>query len=146
MYLDNKRCYLSGPIEHGVAIDWRTEPKKVLRERFKIDLFDPFDDEKQQWVPALNKARAEKNYPEMRRIAKAFVRKDLSMVDHSHFVIGYLPFKVPTTGTHHELIESNNRKKPTLLVCPQGKENVPLWYYGFIHHDMMFGSFEELYD
>ena len=145
-FLKNKKCYLSGPIEHGSGTNWRIEPKRILKERFGINLFDPFADPKQQWVPALNKARDEKNYEEMRRIAKSFVRKDLSEVDKSDFVIGYLPFKVPTTGTHHEIINSNDRKKPTLLICPTGKQNIPLWYYGFIPHQTMFSSFDELYE
>lgn len=143
--LENTRCYLSGPIEHGNGPDWRIGPKKVLTEEFRINLFDPFSDPKQQWVPLLNKARAEKNYDEMARIAANFVRKDLAVVDRQDFIISCLPYKVPTTGTHHEIINSVNAKKPTLLVCEQGKEFIPLWYYGFIPHEMMFGSWEECY-
>lgn len=146
--LEGKTVYLSGPIENGydTADNWRTEPVKVLSERFGINVFDPFADIKQQWVPTLNQARTDKNYEEIRRIAKQFVRKDLGKVDKSDFVIAYLPYKVATTGTHHEIINANDRKKPVLLVCPQGKENVPLWYFGFIHHKNMFGSFEEVYE
>ena len=146
-HLQNTRGYLSGCIEYDKhEKNWRNEPKRVLIERFKINLFDPFDDPKQQWVAHLKKARDEKNYDEMARIAKAFVRKDLCMVDRSDFLIAYLPHSVPTTGTHHEIINSSNAKKPTLLVCPQGKENLAFWYYGFVPHDMMFGSWEELYN
>ena len=144
--LQGKRCYLSGPIENDPsATNWRTEPKKVLLSEFRIDLFDPFEDPKQVWAEPLKVARDEHDYDEMARIAKMFVRKDLSMVDRADFVISCLPHRVPTTGTHHEIINSNNAKKPTLLVCPQGKNLVPAWYYGFIPHDVMFGSWEELY-
>ena len=143
--LAGTRVYLSGPIENGNGPDWRIEPKRVLTERFKINVFDPFKDPKQQWVPDLNKARATKDYETMVNIAKSFVRKDLAIVDRSDFVISYMPHKVPTTGTHHEVINSNNSKKPTLIVCPQGKEFVPLWYFGFIPHECMFGSWDELY-
>lgn len=145
-YLRGKRCYLSGPIEYSdIGINWRDAPTEILTKRYGIDLFDPFADPKQQWVPTLMKAKEDKNYDEMRRIAKSFVKKDLSMVTHSHLLVAYLPYKVPTTGTHHEIISASDLKKPTLLVCPQGKHNVPLWYYGFIPHNNMFGSFEELY-
>jgi hypothetical protein len=82
----------------------------------------------------------------MTKIAKAFVRKDLAMVDRADFTIAYLPSGVPTTGTHHEIINSNNAKKPTMLVCPQGKEFIPLWYYGFIPHEFMFGSWDGLWE
>lgn len=145
--LENARCYLSGPIEYDdTNHNWRDVPKKVLVEEFKVNLFDPFEDPKQQWIPLIAEARNKKDYAEMSRIAHGFVRKDLSTVDRSDFIIAYLPKAHPTTGTHHEIISSNNSKKPTLLVCPQGKEHMPLWYYGFIRHEFMFGSWEELFD
>jgi nucleoside 2-deoxyribosyltransferase len=143
--LKNKRAYLSGPIEYDSEENWRIEPTKILSEEFEIDLFDPFSDPKQQWVPILEAARKNKSYEQMANIAKAFVRKDLCLVDRSDFLIAYLPKRIPTTGTHHEIINGVNAKKPTLLVCPQGKEYVPLWYYGFVPHETMFGSWDELY-
>ena len=146
--LKGKRCYLSGPIENDSTPhhNWRTEPKRILTEEFGIDLFDPFADPKQQWVGDLYKARDECDYETITRIAKSFVRKDLCMVDRADFLISCLPYKVPTTGTHHEVINSSNAKKPTLLVCPDGKNKIPLWYYGFIPHEVMFGSWDELYE
>ena len=145
--LKGTRIYLSGPIQYDTSgVNWREKPKEVLSSRFGINVFDPYADPKQQWVPMLEKAMAEKDYETMRKIAKCFVRKDLAMVDRADFVIAYLPHKVPTTGTHHEIINSCNAKKPTLLVCPEGKEKVPVWYYGFIPYEVMFGSWDELYD
>ncbi len=145
-YLAGKRCYLSGPIENDSAgHNWRTEPKKILTRRFKIEMFDPFADPKQVFADDLYQARDNRDFDTIVKIAKGFVRKDLAMVDRADFLIACLPYKVPTCGTHHEVINSNNAKKPTLLVCPQGKEFVPLWYYGFIPHEFMFGSWEDLY-
>jgi nucleoside 2-deoxyribosyltransferase len=143
--LKGKRAYLSGPIEHSDGKDWRAEPKNVLINQFGIDLFDPYVDPKQQWAPMLVQARQEKNYAEMQRIAHDFLRKDLSLVDHSDLIIAYLPRNVATVGTVHEIIVSNTEKKPTLLICPEGKEFISFWYYGFIPLDFMFGSWEELY-
>lgn len=145
--LKDARCYLGGPIEHdpNAHHNWRTEPTKVLVERFGVNLFDPFADPKQQWVPILKEARDKCDFETMTNIARDFVSKDLIMVERSDFIVSYLPKGVPTTGTHHEIIFSSNNKKPTLLVCPQGKQHVPLWYYGFIPHTCMFGSWEDLY-
>lgn len=145
-YLKGTKAYLSGPIENDPGNDWRSEPKRVLREEFGIDLFDPMEDVKQQWVPSLKKAREECDYDTMSQIAESFVHKDLSIVDECRFIISYLPYKVCTTGTHHEIINSTNLKKPTLLVCPQGKQFIPLWYYGFIPHEVMFGDWKSLYE
>lgn len=144
-YLSEKRFYLSGAIEHGTSLNWRIEPKKTLTTKFGLHIYDPFEDPKQQWTDPLMKAKSIKDFDTMARIAKCFVRKDLCMVDRADGLIAYLPYKVPTTGTIHEIINSNNAKKPTLLVCPDGRENIPLWFYGFIPKEVMFGSWDELY-
>lgn len=144
--LKDSRCYLSGPIEHGdINTNWRIDPCITLRDRFGINVFDPFSDPKQQWVSQLMKCRDSLDYEGMAKIAKNFVSKDLIMVERADFLIAYLPKSIPTTGTHHEIIFSSNNKKPTLLVCPEGKEHIPLWYYGFIPHTCMFGSWDSLY-
>jgi len=146
--LENTRCYLSGPIEHDETnFNWRLEPKKVLVNEFKVDLFDPFADPKQQWVPAILKAKEEKDYELIADIARRFVRKDLCMVDRSDFLIAYLPEGVLTTGTHHEIVTAVNAKKPTLLVTNRGDiTHLPLWYFGFIPTEAMFSSWDALYD
>jgi nucleoside 2-deoxyribosyltransferase len=146
--LKSARCYLSGPIENDESKNhnWRVEPTKVMIERFGVDVFDPFNDPKQQWTVELYKARDACDYEEMTRIAHDFVSKDLIMVEKADFLVAYLPKGVSTCGTHHEIIFSSNNKKPTLLVCPQGKQHVPLWYYGFIPHTCMFGSWDGLYN
>lgn len=137
----------SGPIENDLTHhNWREEPKKVLTERFGVNLFDPFVDPKQQWVPTLKDAREKCDYETMTKIAKDFVRKDLAMVDRSDILVSYLPKGVPTTGTHHEIINSNNSKKPTLLVSNMNDiAHIPLWYYGFIPTEFMFPNWEALY-
>lgn len=146
-HLFGKRAYLSGPIQYDeTGTNWRVEPTNILKNKFGIDVFDPFDDPKQQWVPILQKAQQEKDYETIKKIAKSFVRKDLAEVDHSHLLIAYLPYKVPTTGTCHEIINANDRKKPTFLICPEGKDKIPLWYFGFINTDFMFGSWIDLFE
>lgn len=146
-FLEGKRGYLSGPIEHDATeYNWRTEPMRILTTEFKIDMYDPNADPKQKWVGDLNKARDACDYDTMTFIAKRFVRKDLSKVDRADLVIAYLPYKVPTTGTNHEIINSVNAKKPTMLICPQGKNLIPAWYYGFVPHEVMFGAWDDLYE
>lgn len=145
--LKDARCYLSGPIENDSPThNWRDLPKKVLTERFEIDLFDPFCDPVQQKTGELLEARKNLDFETMASIAKNFVSKDLTMVERSDLLVAYLPKGIPTAGTHHEIIFSSNSKKPTLLVCPEGKEFVPLWYFGFIPHTCMFGSWDQLFD
>ena len=145
-YLEGKHLYLSGPIQNDDrAVDWRTEPIKVLTEVFGIDVFDPNSDPKQQWLPELRLAREARNFDVMADRAKLFVRKDLQVVQRTDILVAYLPPNIPTTGTHHEIINSWGYKNPTLLVSDR-KENVPMWYYGFIDHKYMFDGFPALYD
>lgn len=145
-YLKKKRCYLSGPIEHDKPDStWRDVPRKVLVEEFGLKLFDPIADPKQQWVPKLEAAREAEDYKTMRKIGKKFVAKDLGLVDRADLVIACVPRKVPTTGTVHEIINSHNAKKPTMLVCEQGKKHIPAWYFGFVKHKYMFGSWEDCF-
>lgn len=147
MYLEGKRLYLSGPIEHGTNHNWRDAPKKALTERFKFNLFDPFADPKQQWVSSINEAKANKDYNKIVKIARSFVKKDLALVDRSDVLVAYFPYKQATYGTCHELINSINAKKPTLLVTD--KEDIsflPLWFFGFIPLEFMFAGWDSLYE
>lgn len=145
--LCNRRCYLSGPIEYDDSgIDWRPPVKENLTTKFGIDVYDPFCDPKQLKSDALVAAKDAEDYEELWYITKQFVRKDLHEVDMSKFLIANLPYKVPTVGTVHEIINANDRKKPTLLVCTKGKKFIPAWYFGFIKHKYMFGAWNELYD
>ena len=147
-YLKGTNLYLSGPIQYAEdSYNWRTDPTKIFRESFGIEVFDPFEDPKQNWVPFLQKAQENKDYQEIRRIAKQFVRKDLGKVDRCDFLVAYIPYKVPTSGTVHEIIESNNRKKPTLLVSNQNDISfIPAWYYGFIKIEFMFPNWTSLFN
>lgn len=143
--LEGKRCYLSGPIEFDDGPNWRIAVKKVLTEEFGIRVKDPNADPKQQFKPALLEARTNKDRGTMRSIARPFVRKDLALVDRCDFLIANLPYNVSTAGTHHEITQSNDRKKPTLLHCSKGWEYNPLWYFGFVPPDYFFGAWEDVY-
>lgn len=146
-YLRNKRIYLSGPIEYcDSKTDWRPAIKEVLENRFQLNIFDPFSDPKQSKADKLKAAKEKEDYKTVRKIVKKFVRKDLANVDGSHFLVAHLPPGVPTFGTVHEIINANNSKKPVLLVCQKGVQQIPSWFFGFIKRKYMFGSWEHLYN
>src|SRR3990167_5282162 len=120
-YLKGRRVYLSAPIEQRICDDWRAPLKDVLIKEFELDVFDPFCDPKKSREAEIVKARQEKDYDKIRSIAKDFVRKDLSLVDRADILLAYVPYKVPTTGTCHEIINANQCKKPVLLVTDGDK-------------------------
>lgn len=144
--LANKRLYLSSPIEYCKDASWRPWVKEVLANEFKLRVLDPNDDPKQKEAVKLPPLKEQGNYGEVRRIVKNFVRMDLSIVDRADIFIAYVPHKVPTTGCVHEIVNSNNAKKPTLLVEGQSKNRLASWYFGFIPDHFMFGKWEELFD
>lgn len=146
-YLKNKKCYLSGPIQFAIEEYWRSQPTFVLQESFGVDVFDPFADEKQKWTDEIKLAKNKDDIDSLINIAKQFVRKDLGMVDRSDFLIAYIPVGIQTVGTVHEIVNSNNAKKPTLLVTNSEKvSDIPLWYFGFIPKDYMFAGWTSLYE
>jgi hypothetical protein len=143
--LNGSKAYLSGPMEFSNG-DYRTQPAIELLKTFGIQVFDPALDPKEQWVPDIKQAKADKDYMRIKSIAERFFRKDLGMLYQCDMTIAFLPYKVPTVGTHHEIIESWRCMKPTLLVCPDGIENIPVWYFGFMPLEHMFSSWDSLYD
>lgn len=144
MILKNKNFYLSGPIEFGEG-NWRDYPKATLEKKFGIHVFDPFADPKQQWKKHIEDAKNDEDYETIIKIAKSFVQKDLTMVQRSDALIAYLPYKVPTIGTHHEIIQNIQLDKPTLLICPEGVKFLPVWYFGLVSKSYMFGSWDSLF-
>lgn len=143
-YLKNRTVYLSGPIEFNVE-DWRTSIKKVLEERFGLNVFDPATDPKQVQLPTLHKLREEGKYNELAEIAHGFVRFDLGILDRSDALIAYLPYKMPLFGTVHEIVFSDMKKKPTILICPEGKDKITTWAFGIVNHKYMFGKVDDMY-
>ncbi len=144
--LRGKRCYLSGAIEYdNTGYNWRETPKKILTEGFGLDVWDPHADPKQQWSSLLRESQEKKDYETMAKISRQFLKKDLSLVDRSDLLIANLIYKIPTTGTVHEIVNAVNAKKPVILLCEAGKEKIPLWFYGFVPHQVMFGSWNDLY-
>ena len=77
---------------------------------------------------------------EMRDIAAI----DLRMVDIAHFVIMDIDIDVHMCGSYHEAFVAVAQKKPLLIMCQQGKQNVPNWLFGVVPHEHMFGSWSEL--
>ena len=161
-YLKGTNCYLSGAIDcDDTNSNWRPAVKQVLKSRFEIDVFDPFNDHKQMKHDDLIQAKNNKDWKTVQDIAWRFVRKDLKQVEKSDFLIANITCKtrvehisggiqavtrqIPTTGTIHEIIESDNHHNPTLIVCEYGIEYIPSWLIGFIKLDYLFDSWNSLY-
>lgn len=144
--LKGASLYLSGPIEFEDGPNWRPEVVKTLTERFGLEVYDPHQDEKQKRADVLEKAIDKGDFDTVEQIAKDFVKKDLATLEKKDFLIAYNPYKIPTTGTPCEVHHAVNLKKPVMIVCPQGKSFASRWYFGYVKHRYIFGSWDALYD
>jgi hypothetical protein len=77
---------------------------------------------------------------EMRDIAAI----DLRMVDIAHFVVMDIDINVHMCGSYHEAFVAVAQKKPLLIMCSQGKKNIPNWLFGVVPHEHMFSCWSEL--
>lgn len=148
--LHGKRVYLSSPMEQMPnKEDWAIERKgiiKTLEGNFSLKVFDPYTDPKQGYYSEIVEARHNQDFDKVTEIAKAFVAKDLNLVNWADILIAYVPRGIPMCGVTHEVINANAGKKLVLLVEGRSKSNISVWYYGFIKYRFMFGRWDELYE
>lgn len=149
------RAYLVGPMDHkrNEGREWREIMTEWLSSRGVV-VFDPYhkpmrsisslgmeDDENYRIVKdALS--RGDKKLAAQRM--KPVRTTDLRIVDHSDFDIVYLDLESRPCGTWEELFTANRQKKPILIMCPQGLEEIPPWLYGTCPYQMMFDKWEDL--
>jgi len=151
--LKGLRVYLAGPIDKAKddGVGWRAKLKPFLKRRGMLPL-DPCDkpisytsygeigEEKEKMMELKKMGR----FFELSEQMRAICHVDLRMTDVSDCVIVYLDPKVSMFGTIHELINSLQQRKPTLVVVEGGKDKAPNWLFGIMDFNFMFDSFEEL--
>lgn len=149
-------CYLSGPMDRvpDRGTVWRDMMIPELRNRgigvlnpLEKPFYEEGDDfsEDDVFIAKRDQFIKERRADELQHLMRHHVgRPDLAMVDKSDFLIVYIDVDVHMAGTYHELVISLTQRKPTLVVCKQGKWNVPPWWWGVIHHEFYFSSWDEL--
>jgi len=149
----NNCCYLVGPIDkcpEGGAT-WRKQVKNTFG-RLGMDFLDPTDkpnpklNEIQQKIQELNVLKAEGKYDELAERVKLIRSFDLRCVDKADFIIAYMNNDIQMTGTIEEIVTANREKKPVLIVCEQGKKEIPNWMFGMLPHYYFFNNWAELED
>ena len=151
--LKNMRCYLAGPIDRATddGILWRREITIFLKD-LGVYVFDPcnkpitnakYKEVVEEKTKMLHLKKSHR-FLELSARMREIVHYDLRMTDVSDFLIVYLDSEVFTFGTTHELINSLNQRKPTLVVIEGGKEFAPNWLFGIMDFNFMFDSFDEL--
>ena len=143
--------YLAGPMDRvpDGGRDWRVWITPLLQE-YGIIVFDPLnkpieigteDSENRDIRKELKQAG---EFDSVASIMKEIRAVDLRMVDCSHFIICYMDIDVHMCGTYEEIFWANRMKRPVLIMCKQGKSEVPDWLFGVFPHSHMFGSWDDL--
>ncbi|MBT4113815.1 MAG: hypothetical protein HOE36_07525 [Flavobacteriaceae bacterium] len=154
-HLNSMRCYLAGPIDYAEddGIGWRNDISDFL-EDLGVYIFNPckkpvadaiYKEVEEEKTKMLGLKQSHR-YLELSQRMKEVVHFDLRMVDVSDFVIVYVNPDIPTFGTIHELINSLNQRKPTLVVLEGGKANCPNWLFGIMNFNFIFEDFKDLKD
>lgn len=152
--LKNMRMYLSGPIDadREAGHQWRIDIGNWLSKRGALYI-DPYRKNLKYFNGEINddkvceeieKAKAEKNYNKIAELARKIRVIDLRACDISDALIVNLDLSIRTMGTMEEIFLANRQLKPILIMCPQGKINVPTWCHGTLPHSLFFESWDEL--
>jgi nucleoside 2-deoxyribosyltransferase len=152
--LQQTSVYLSGPMDRVVdfekdAVVWRNDLKPFLFS-MGVGVLDPCDKATLIGVESEDIRKEKKllkvqgRYDELREIMKPICAVDARMVDLANFLILYIDIDVHMMGSYHEAAIAISQKKPVLVMCKQGKQNIPDWAFGSIPHEMMFSSWGEV--
>jgi len=146
--------YLSGAMDRvkDGGVTWRKYIADKLRIRYDVGILNPCDkptfeaieDDKQREIrqSLLNQGK----YDKVEEMMKPIVRVDLRMVDRADFLILHVDKSVHMCGSYDEQTRAILERKPTLIVCEQGKSGIPHWLFGTVPHRFMFSNFDEMFE
>jgi hypothetical protein len=150
--LKNSIAYICGPIDALAdrGVGWRGPIIEALK-KLKVGILNPLDksvfiDNKISELHTTNRKRALKNkdYRTYADIMKEVVRADLAMVDKSDFLIVYIDKDIHMCGSYHEIAIATLQRKPILILCKQGIDEIPPWLWGVVPHEYFFSTTQEV--
>jgi hypothetical protein len=144
---------LCGPIDRcpNGGTEWRTHITPLLKSNGVIvldPLNKPFNVGLENDDYREDRAIWKKNheFEKFSLVMKTVRHVDLKMVRMSDFLIAYIDLDIFACGTMEEIFTANAENKPVIILCPQGKEKVPDWFFGTLPHEMFFESVDEVMD
>ena len=149
--LSNMLCYLIGPMDDvkDGGIEWREQISLHLWD-FGVGVLNPCDkpidlaSENDETRNEIIKHKKNKDYDRVKKIMQPIVSSDLHMVDLSNFVILYIDKNAHMCGSYHESTYACLEKKPIIVCCKQGKDEIPNWLYGIANHRLFFSNWKSV--
>lgn len=156
--LAGKLVYLAGGMEYvdDMGQEWRDYITPFLHH-LQIGVFNPCIMEqttiREKIAPYIKKAKAAQTREEdlrWRRLAKEKVKhvasEDLNAVDLSTFIILHVDTDTHMCGSYNEQTHACLQRKPVIVHCKQGWENVPGWLWTICEPEMFFSTWKEVED
>jgi len=149
-------CYLAGPIDRAqdFGVGWRDEISPFLH-KLGIGVLNPCDkpsinyrdgSEDSVVVQTINDLKSSGKHEEAHSTMKKIITDDLHLLDISSFIILYIDTDIHMCGSYCEVTYAALEKKPILIFCKQGKNNIPNWLYGLCNPEFFFDSLSEVQD
>ena len=132
------------------AVWWECLSKEI--KRLGVGVFNPCDKpsdfapEDEGTREKINQLKERGDYSEVASIMKPICSVDLRMVDIAHFIVMNLDMDTHLCGSYHEAFLAIAQKKPVLIRCKQGVNDMPNWMFGVVPHQLMFSSWSQLMD
>ncbi len=148
--LERHHAYLAGPIDdiQDRGVGWRKDITKFLN-KLKIGVLCPINkpigtQEDEGFLEDVNSLKEQGRFEEAYQIMKDVVADDYRMVDKADFVILYIDRDAHMCGSYHESALAVYQRKPVIICCKQGVENVPNWLFGMCKYQMFFNDWNKV--
>ena len=147
------RTYLVGAMDRvpDGGVEWR---KKLTPELHKLGVmvYNPCEKpitnpevlENKETRDSINELRENECFSSLREMYASIRTVDLRMVDTSDFLIANIDVDVHACGTYEEIVTANRQKKPVLVHCEQGKNQVPNWLIMMLPKWCFFNTWTEM--
>lgn len=149
--LSGQVVYLSGAIDRcpNLGVAWRESLQEVLIKDYGVIPFNPmnkpvviageheFREQRRDW-------KRNGHFTKLKEFVKQIRHVDLRMCDKSDFGIFYIDIDIHACGTYEELTRMNISKKPCLVVCAQGLQQMPDWLFATLPVEHLFDTWEDM--
>jgi len=89
--------------------------------------------------------KQEGKYQEFKKFGEPIRAIDLRMVDKSDIILSKIDMKIFNCGTIEEIVLANRQKKPVLLWCPGGLQEIAGWFKLMLPLEHIFGDLDSLF-
>jgi hypothetical protein len=149
--LKGSSVYLCGPMDKAKdgGVGWRRQITPFLKN-LGIKVFDPCDKHIDIGLENVENRQYRDNlkttgqYEQLSLEVHTLRMVDLRMCDYSDFIIVNLDLDILSCGTYEEIFWSNRLKRPIIIHCPQGKNEIPDWLFGTLDHRLFFDNWEDI--